>query len=148
MVRINGVWLPVVFSILVVPSWTKYYFSRCCCSLGLRLTFNKLQQSLDDANSAVVSCAVNVITELSDKNPRNYLHLGKFEMQIIMSFSTTTAAHPAHRYVSFPPSLAHSPNILSAPISVVQQLDAHQGGQIVGQSGPRRTATGQVCLCS
>jgi AP-3 complex subunit delta len=43
---------------------------------GLRQTFNKLQQSLEDANSAVVSCAVNVITELSDKNPRNYLHLG------------------------------------------------------------------------
>jgi AP-3 complex subunit delta-1 len=42
---------------------------------GLRLTFAKLQQCLSDPNPAVVSCAVNVITELSDTNPRNYLHL-------------------------------------------------------------------------
>jgi AP-3 complex subunit delta-1 len=42
---------------------------------GLRLTFAKLQQCLSDPNPAVVSCAVNVITELSDKNPKNYLHL-------------------------------------------------------------------------
>jgi AP-3 complex subunit delta len=42
---------------------------------GLRLTFTKLQQCLSDSNASVVSCAVNVITELSDKNPRNYLHL-------------------------------------------------------------------------
>ena len=42
---------------------------------GLRLTFAKLQECLGDANPAVVSCAVNVITELSITNPRNYLHL-------------------------------------------------------------------------
>ena len=42
---------------------------------GLRLTFDKIQACLSDANPAVVSCAVNVITELSDTNPRNYLHL-------------------------------------------------------------------------
>ena len=42
---------------------------------GLRLTFQQIQQCLSDTNPAVVSCAVNVITELSDKNPRNYLHL-------------------------------------------------------------------------
>ena len=42
---------------------------------GLRLTFGKLQACLQDPNPAVVSCAVNVITELSDKNPRNYLSL-------------------------------------------------------------------------
>lgn len=42
---------------------------------GLRLTFARLQQCLEDQNSSVVSCAVNVITELSDKNPKNYLHL-------------------------------------------------------------------------
>jgi AP-3 complex subunit delta-1 len=42
---------------------------------GLRLTFGKIQQCLNDSNPAVVSCAVNVITELSDKNPKNYLHL-------------------------------------------------------------------------
>jgi len=42
---------------------------------GLRLTFAKLQQCLGDANPAVVSCAVNVITELSHTNPKNYLPL-------------------------------------------------------------------------
>jgi AP-3 complex subunit delta-1 len=42
---------------------------------GLRLTFGKIQQCLNDSHPAVVSCAVNVITELSDKNPKNYLHL-------------------------------------------------------------------------
>jgi AP-3 complex subunit delta len=42
---------------------------------GLRLTFARIQQCLSDTNPSVVSCAVNVITELSDKNPKNYLHL-------------------------------------------------------------------------
>ena len=42
---------------------------------GLRLAFPNIQQALDDSNPSVVSCAVNVITELSDKNPTNYLHL-------------------------------------------------------------------------
>ena len=42
---------------------------------GLRLSFARLQQCLEDPNSSVISCAVNVITELSDKNPKNYLHL-------------------------------------------------------------------------
>ncbi|VEU41174.1 unnamed protein product [Pseudo-nitzschia multistriata] len=42
---------------------------------GLRLTFEKIQQCLNDSNPAVVSCAVNVITELSHTNPKNYLHL-------------------------------------------------------------------------
>jgi AP-3 complex subunit delta-1 len=42
---------------------------------SLRLAFPNIQQALDDSNPSVVSCAVNVITELSDKNPTNYLHL-------------------------------------------------------------------------
>ena len=42
---------------------------------GLRLTFAKIQQCVQDPDSSVVSCAVNVITELSDKNPKNYLPL-------------------------------------------------------------------------
>lgn len=43
---------------------------------GLRLTFDKIQQCLvRDSNPSVTSCAVNVITELSDKNPKNYLVL-------------------------------------------------------------------------
>lgn len=40
---------------------------------GLRLTFDKLKDRLDDEESSVVSTAVNVICELSNKNPRNYL---------------------------------------------------------------------------
>mmetsp|Transcript_27544 Transcript_27544/g.81028 ORF Transcript_27544/g.81028 Transcript_27544/m.81028 type:complete len:1376 (-) Transcript_27544:76-4203(-) len=42
---------------------------------GLRLTFARVQQCLNDTNPSVVSCAVNVVTELSDKNPKNYLPL-------------------------------------------------------------------------
>lgn len=51
--------------------------------LGLRLTFHKLQKCMDDPNSAVVSCAVNVITELSDKNPKNYLSLAPSFFQLL-----------------------------------------------------------------
>jgi AP-3 complex subunit delta-1 len=40
---------------------------------GLRLTFEKLKERLDDMDSSVVSTAVNVICELANKNPRNYL---------------------------------------------------------------------------
>lgn len=40
---------------------------------GLRLTFEKLKERLDDSESSVISTAVNVICELSNKNPRNYL---------------------------------------------------------------------------
>lgn len=40
---------------------------------GLRLTFEKLKDKLDDAESSVVSTAVNVICELANKNPKNYL---------------------------------------------------------------------------
>lgn len=40
---------------------------------GLRLTFEKLKDRLDDAESSVVSTAVNVICELANKNPKNYL---------------------------------------------------------------------------
>jgi AP-3 complex subunit delta-1 len=40
---------------------------------GLRLTFEKLKERLDDEDSSVVSTAVNVICELANKNPKNYL---------------------------------------------------------------------------
>ena len=40
---------------------------------GLRLTFEKLKARLDDAEPAVASCAVNVVCELANKNPNNYL---------------------------------------------------------------------------
>lgn len=43
---------------------------------GLRLTFGRIQECLlRDSDPSVVSCVVNVITELSDKNPKNYLIL-------------------------------------------------------------------------
>lgn len=40
---------------------------------GLRLTFDKLKDRLEDTETSVVSTAVNVICELANKNPRNYL---------------------------------------------------------------------------
>ncbi len=40
---------------------------------GLRLTFDKLKDKLDDPEVSVVSTAVNVICELANKNPKNYL---------------------------------------------------------------------------
>uniref|UniRef100_A0A7S1ZTK9 Clathrin/coatomer adaptor adaptin-like N-terminal domain-containing protein n=1 Tax=Ditylum brightwellii TaxID=49249 RepID=A0A7S1ZTK9_9STRA len=54
---------------------------------GLRLTFSRVQQCLDDTHPSVVSCAVNVITELSDKNPRNYLHLAPAFFQLLTTSS-------------------------------------------------------------
>ena len=54
---------------------------------GLRLTFTRIQQCLEDPNSSVVSCAVNVITELSDKNPKNYLHLAPAFFQLLTQSS-------------------------------------------------------------
>eukprot|EP01035_Chromulina_nebulosa_P016833 gene16833-22318_t len=43
--------------------------------IGLRLSFDKVKERLDDTESSVVSCAVNVICELANKNPKNYLAL-------------------------------------------------------------------------
>jgi AP-3 complex subunit delta-1 len=54
---------------------------------GLRLTFAQIQQCLGDSDPAVASCAVNVITELSDKNPRNYLHLAPAFFDLLTSSS-------------------------------------------------------------
>ena len=54
---------------------------------GLRLTFDQLQTCLQDSNPAVVSCAVNVITELSDKNPNNYLHLAPAFFELLTASS-------------------------------------------------------------
>mmetsp|Transcript_10736 Transcript_10736/g.16427 ORF Transcript_10736/g.16427 Transcript_10736/m.16427 type:complete len:1219 (+) Transcript_10736:101-3757(+) len=50
---------------------------------ALRLTFDKIQKCLEDSNSSVVSCAVNVVTELSDKNAKNYLHLAPAFFQLL-----------------------------------------------------------------
>ena len=40
---------------------------------GLRLTFEKFKERLEDPEVSVVSTAVNVICELANKNPKNYL---------------------------------------------------------------------------
>lgn len=42
---------------------------------GLRLSFPRLKDKLEDADPSVVSAAVNVICELARKNPKNYLSL-------------------------------------------------------------------------
>uniref|UniRef100_A0A7S3Y2N8 AP-3 complex subunit delta n=1 Tax=Heterosigma akashiwo TaxID=2829 RepID=A0A7S3Y2N8_HETAK len=40
---------------------------------GLRLTFDKLKEHLDDPDISVVSATVNVVCELAHRNPRNFL---------------------------------------------------------------------------
>ena len=52
---------------------------------GLRLSFEKIKLCLEDSNTSVVSCAVNVITELSDKNPNNYLPLAPAFFKLLTS---------------------------------------------------------------
>ena len=54
---------------------------------GLRLTFDRIKQCLDDSEPAVVSCAVNVITELADKNPKNYLLMAPHFFSLLTSSS-------------------------------------------------------------
>eukprot|EP00562_Extubocellulus_spinifer_P009433 CAMPEP_0178510342 /NCGR_PEP_ID=MMETSP0696-20121128/21779_1 /TAXON_ID=265572 /ORGANISM="Extubocellulus spinifer, Strain CCMP396" /LENGTH=986 /DNA_ID=CAMNT_0020140045 /DNA_START=34 /DNA_END=2994 /DNA_ORIENTATION=- len=54
---------------------------------GLMVTFPRIQQCLEDPNPSVVSCAVNVIAELSDKNPRNYLPLAPAFFNLLTSSS-------------------------------------------------------------
>ena len=54
---------------------------------GLRLTFSRIQQCLEDPHPSVVSCAVNVIAELSDKNPKNYLPLAPSFFNLLTSSS-------------------------------------------------------------
>jgi AP-3 complex subunit delta-1 len=54
---------------------------------GLRLTFDRIQQCLTDPDAPVASCAVNVITELSDKNPKNYLLMAPQFFQLLTNSS-------------------------------------------------------------
>jgi len=55
---------------------------------ALRLAFDKVQACLSDTDPAVVSCAVNVITELSThNNPRNYLLLAPQFFQLVLTSS-------------------------------------------------------------
>lgn len=55
---------------------------------ALRLTFPRIQECLlKDTNSSVTSCAVNVITELSDANAKNYLILAPAFFGLLTSSS-------------------------------------------------------------
>ncbi len=49
----------------------------CRYPQGLRLTFEQLRARLGDENVSVQSCAVNVICELANKKPKNYLMLAQ-----------------------------------------------------------------------
>jgi hypothetical protein len=54
---------------------------------GLPQTFDRLRARLEDADLSVVSCAVNVICELSRKNSRNFLALAP---QLFQLMTTST----------------------------------------------------------
>ncbi|RYG62256.1 hypothetical protein EON64_18065, partial [archaeon] len=54
---------------------------------GLRLTFEKLKDTLDDSDASVVSAAVNVICELARRNPGNYLPLAPRLFRLLSSCS-------------------------------------------------------------
>ena len=52
---------------------------------GLRLSYEKIKLCLEDPHPSVVSCAVNVITELAEKNPKNYLPLAPSFFKLLTS---------------------------------------------------------------
>jgi AP-3 complex subunit delta-1 len=54
---------------------------------GLRLTFDRLKEKMDDPDPSVVSCAVNVICELARKKPSNYLNLAPQFFRLLTSSS-------------------------------------------------------------
>lgn len=54
---------------------------------GLRLTFDKLKERMEEPDVAVVSCAVNVICELATKKPKNYLGLAPHFFRLLTTSS-------------------------------------------------------------
>lgn len=54
---------------------------------GLRLTFEQLKSRLEDDNSSVVSSAVNVICELANRNPRNYIGMAPVFFRLLTTSS-------------------------------------------------------------
>jgi AP-3 complex subunit delta-1 len=54
---------------------------------GLRLTFDQLKDRLDDGDTSVVSSAVNVICELANKNPKNYLGMAPIFFKLLTTSS-------------------------------------------------------------
>ncbi len=54
---------------------------------ALRLCFNKIRERLEDTDRGVVSCAVSVVCELADRNPKNYLALAPQLFKILTTSS-------------------------------------------------------------
>lgn len=54
---------------------------------GLRLTFDKLKERMEEPEVAVVSCSVNVICELANKKPKNYLGLAPHFFRLLTTSS-------------------------------------------------------------
>lgn len=54
---------------------------------GLRLTFDQLKDRLEDDNGSVVSSAVNVICELANRNPRNYIGMAPVFFRLLTTSS-------------------------------------------------------------
>lgn len=54
---------------------------------GLRLTFDHLKTRMDENDTSVVSCAVNVICELANKKPQNYVALAPSFFRLLTTSS-------------------------------------------------------------
>ncbi len=54
---------------------------------ALRLCFTKIRERLEDTDRDVVSCAVSVVCELADRNPKNYLALAPQLFSILTTSS-------------------------------------------------------------
>ena len=54
---------------------------------GLRLSYDKLKERLDDTDNSVISTTVNVICELSYKNPLNFLPLAPYFFGLLTNSS-------------------------------------------------------------
>ena len=66
---------------------------------GLRLTFERLKERLADGEASVVSCAVNIVCELANKNPNNYLSMAP-QVRAPWLFAGTGAGRGASRSLS------------------------------------------------
>ncbi|KAE9008816.1 AP-3 complex subunit delta-1 [Phytophthora rubi] len=54
---------------------------------GLRLSFDRLKERMEEPDVTVVSCAVNVICELANKKPKNYLGLAPHFFRLLTTSS-------------------------------------------------------------
>eukprot|EP00002_Diphylleia_rotans_P039455 TRINITY_DN9155_c0_g1_i11.p1 TRINITY_DN9155_c0_g1~~TRINITY_DN9155_c0_g1_i11.p1 ORF type:complete len:1049 (+),score=253.74 TRINITY_DN9155_c0_g1_i11:115-3261(+) len=87
----------VVSDIVGLLNHSKPYIrKKACLSLykiflqypdALRPAFPRLKEKLEDSETSVISCAVNVICELARKNPKNYLALAPVLFKILTTSS-------------------------------------------------------------